>query len=71
MIWKKLSVADAMTPGLTAGMVTGSLIGFAGVLGLLALVDYLLIARLVRRGPTGLTLGAAAVDEPRSPALSY
>ncbi|MFI6598306.1 cytochrome ubiquinol oxidase subunit I [Nonomuraea sp. NPDC050536] len=70
MVWKKLSVADAMTPGLTPGMVMVSLVGFVGVLGLLAVVDYLLIARLVRRGPANLALGAAA-DEPRSPALSY
>ncbi|WP_214317251.1 cytochrome ubiquinol oxidase subunit I [Nonomuraea sediminis] len=67
MVWKKLSVADAMTPGLTPGMVTVSLVGFVGVLGLLAVVDYLLIARLVRRGPSNLSLGTA-VEEP---ALSY
>ncbi|MGP4104437.1 cytochrome ubiquinol oxidase subunit I [Nonomuraea sp. KM90] len=70
MIWEKLTVADAMSPGLTPGMVTASLIGFAAVLGLLAIVDYVLIARLIRRGPRALDLGAAA-DEPRTPALSY
>ncbi|TMR91753.1 cytochrome ubiquinol oxidase subunit I [Nonomuraea basaltis] len=70
MIWEKLTVADAMSPGLTSGMVTASLIGFVAVLGLLAVVDYVLIARVVRRGPRGLDLGAAA-GEPRTPAMSY
>jgi cytochrome d ubiquinol oxidase subunit I len=71
MIWGKLTVADAMSPGLTAGMVTVSLIGFAAVLGLLAVVDYVLIARVVRRGPRELDLGAPASGEPRTPALSF
>lgn len=70
MIWQKLTVADAMSPGLTSGMVTASLIGFAAVLGLLAIVDYVLIARVIKRGPSALDLGATA-DEPRTPALSY
>ncbi|QFY08618.1 cytochrome ubiquinol oxidase subunit I [Nonomuraea phyllanthi] len=72
MIWEKLTVADAMSPGLTSGMITGSLVGFAGVLGLLAVVDYVLIAKIIRRGPRDVALGAAVpADEPRSPALSY
>ncbi|MET7326586.1 cytochrome ubiquinol oxidase subunit I [Nonomuraea sp. NPDC005650] len=71
MIWEKLSVADAMSPGLTSGMVTASLVGFAGVLGLLAVVDYVLIAKIIRRGPRDLALGAAPAGESRSPALSY
>ncbi|SDJ78793.1 cytochrome ubiquinol oxidase subunit I [Nonomuraea jiangxiensis] len=72
MIWERLSVADAMSPGLTSGMITTSLVGFVAVLGLLAIVDYVLIARAIRRGPQRLALGAAAdADEPRSPALSY
>ncbi|MET8992528.1 cytochrome ubiquinol oxidase subunit I [Nonomuraea wenchangensis] len=70
MIWGKLTVADAMTPGLTAGMVTASLAGFAGVLGLLAVVDYVLIARAIRRGPREPDLGAGEPGETRAPALS-
>ncbi|GAA4533853.1 MULTISPECIES: cytochrome ubiquinol oxidase subunit I [Nonomuraea] len=70
MIWEKLTVADAMTPGLTTGMVTASLTGFVAVLGLLAVVDYVLIARVVRRGPRDLALGATATEQ-RSPALSH
>ncbi|MEU7742419.1 cytochrome ubiquinol oxidase subunit I [Nonomuraea sp. NPDC049158] len=66
MIWRKLTVADAMTPGLTPPMITGSLIAFVGVLVLLAIVDYVLIARVVRRGPRELDLGAV-----REPALTY
>jgi cytochrome d ubiquinol oxidase subunit I len=69
MIWEKLTVADAMSPRLTAGMVTASLVGFVAVLGMLAIVDYVLIARLIKRGPDDLDLGAAA--EQRSPALSH
>ncbi|MGV9600561.1 cytochrome ubiquinol oxidase subunit I [Streptosporangium sandarakinum] len=72
LINKRLTVADAMSPGLTPGMVTASLIGFAGVLGLLAVVDYLLIARAVRRGPSSVALGAPGPADPaeRAPALS-
>ncbi|MEV0383969.1 cytochrome ubiquinol oxidase subunit I [Nonomuraea sp. NPDC050643] len=70
MIWERLTVADAMSPGLTPGMVTASLIGFTAVLGLLAVVDYVLIARVVRRGPHALDLGATA-GEPRAAALTY
>ncbi|SEU19050.1 cytochrome ubiquinol oxidase subunit I [Nonomuraea wenchangensis] len=70
MVWGKLTVADAMTPGLTAGMVTASLAGFAGVLGLLAVVDYVLIARAIRRGPREPDLGAGVPGETRTPALS-
>ncbi|MFG1706113.1 cytochrome ubiquinol oxidase subunit I [Nonomuraea sp. M3C6] len=70
MIWERLSVADAMSPGLTSGMVTASLTGFVAVLGLLAVVDYVLIVRAVRRGPRDLALGATD-DETRTPALSY
>ncbi|MEU9834039.1 cytochrome ubiquinol oxidase subunit I [Streptosporangium sp. NPDC048047] len=72
LINKKLTVADAMSPGLTSGMVTASLIGFAGVLGLLAVADYLLIARAVRRGPSSVALGSPGPADPaeREPALS-
>ncbi|MFC4120242.1 cytochrome ubiquinol oxidase subunit I [Nonomuraea zeae] len=70
MIWERLSVADALSPGLTPGMITASCVGFVAVLGLLAVVDYVLIAKAIKRGPSGPALGAT-VDEPRSPALSY
>ncbi|MEV0623813.1 cytochrome ubiquinol oxidase subunit I [Nonomuraea sp. NPDC050404] len=70
MIWERLTVADAMSPGLTSGMVTASLIGFAAVLGLLAVADYVLIARVIRRGPRDLDLGATS-GEPHTPAMSY
>ncbi|RSN05094.1 cytochrome ubiquinol oxidase subunit I [Nonomuraea sp. WAC 01424] len=71
MVWHKLTVADALTPGLTSGMVTASLIGFAAVLGLLAVVDYVLIARVIRRGPYGLDLGASPAGAEPAPALSH
>ncbi|MEU6999004.1 cytochrome ubiquinol oxidase subunit I [Nonomuraea sp. NPDC046570] len=71
MIWERLSVADAMSPGLTPGMITMSLIGFTAVLGLLAVVDYLLIARAVRRGPAAPALGAHPDADTRAHALTY
>jgi cytochrome d ubiquinol oxidase subunit I len=71
LVYGRLRVADAMSPGLTKGMVTFSFAAFAGVLGLLALVDYLLIARVVRRGPAHVALGATDPLEPApSPALA-
>ncbi|WP_449061593.1 cytochrome ubiquinol oxidase subunit I [Planomonospora algeriensis] len=71
LVYGRLTVADAMSPGLTPAMITTSLVAFTGVLGLLAVVDYLLIARLVRRGPAAATLGAAPLPPPeRTPALS-
>ncbi|GII57183.1 cytochrome ubiquinol oxidase subunit I [Planotetraspora thailandica] len=66
LVYGRLSVADAMTPGLSKAAVTGSFAAFAGVLGLLALVDYLLIARAVRRGPGQVALGMP--DRPADPA---
>ncbi|WP_344747473.1 cytochrome ubiquinol oxidase subunit I, partial [Streptosporangium vulgare] len=73
MVNGKLTVADAMSPGLTSGMVTVSLVAFAGVLALLAVIDYVLIARTVRRGPAAVTLGADAPADPteRAHALSH
>ena len=62
-----------MSPGLTSGMITASLIGFAGVLGLLAVVDYVLIARTVTaraRPPPPRRATARRLPE-RAPALSY
>ncbi|MBG0817661.1 cytochrome ubiquinol oxidase subunit I [Planomonospora sp. ID82291] len=71
LVYGRLTVADAMSPGLTPAMITMSLAAFTGVLGLLAVVDYLLIARLVRRGPAAATLGAAPLPPPeRTPALT-
>ncbi|GII27911.1 cytochrome ubiquinol oxidase subunit I [Planotetraspora mira] len=66
LVYGKLSVADAMTPGLSRTAITGSFIGFAGLLGLLAIIDYLLIARAVRRGPEQVSLGMP--DRPAEPA---
>jgi cytochrome d ubiquinol oxidase subunit I len=65
LVYGKLSVADAMTPGLSKTAITGSFVGFAGVLGLLAIIDYLLIARAVRRGPEQVSLGMP--DRPADP----
>ncbi|GGK93068.1 cytochrome ubiquinol oxidase subunit I [Sphaerisporangium melleum] len=67
LVYGKLTVADAMSPGLTEGMVLLSLIAFAGVLALLAVVDILLIARAVHQGPKVDDLGAPGPAEP-SPA---
>ncbi|GII84948.1 cytochrome ubiquinol oxidase subunit I [Sphaerisporangium siamense] len=71
VVFGRLRVQDAMSPGLTPGMVTLSFAAFAGVLGMLAIVDYLLIARAVRRGPGQVALGAAEDGAPSpAPALA-
>ncbi|MFC6080574.1 cytochrome ubiquinol oxidase subunit I [Sphaerisporangium aureirubrum] len=71
VVYGELDVAHAMSPGLTYQNVLVSFVAFAGVLGLLALVDYLLIARAVRRGPGQVALGAPAPADPTpSPALA-
>ncbi|MFG1866046.1 cytochrome ubiquinol oxidase subunit I [Microbispora bryophytorum] len=71
MVYGKLSVADALTPGLTRADITASFAGFAGVLGLLALVDYVLIARAVRRGPGRVALGAADLPVTAEPVPAH
>ncbi|WP_169946148.1 cytochrome ubiquinol oxidase subunit I [Microbispora sp. H11081] len=71
LVYGKLSVADALTPGLTRADITASFVGFAGVLGLLALVDYVLIARAVRRGPGQVALGAADLPVAAEPAPAH
>ncbi|MGI5493193.1 cytochrome ubiquinol oxidase subunit I [Microtetraspora malaysiensis] len=58
IVYGRLTVKDAMSPGLTPGMITASFVAFTAVLGLLAVIDYVLIARTVRRGPAAATLGA-------------
>ncbi|GAB1817861.1 cytochrome ubiquinol oxidase subunit I [Herbidospora sp. RD11066] len=68
MIWDRLKVADAITPGLTGGQITLSFVGFAGVLSLLAVADYVLIVRIIRRGPHEVALGEHPAPEP---VLSY
>lgn len=65
MITGRLTVADALSPGLTPGMITGSLVAFVGVLGTLAVIDYVLVLRTIRRGPEHAVLGAA--EAPRTP----
>ncbi|MDH2429578.1 cytochrome ubiquinol oxidase subunit I [Sphaerisporangium sp. TRM90804] len=71
LVYGELSVADAMSPGLTPGMITFSFVAFVGVLGMLAVVDYLLIARAVRRGPGQVALGARGdADHAPAPALA-
>ncbi|WP_066361615.1 cytochrome ubiquinol oxidase subunit I [Herbidospora mongoliensis] len=64
MIWDRLKVADALTPGLTSGEITFSFIGFVGVLSLLAVADYVLIVRIIRRGPHEIALGERPAPEP-------
>ncbi|WP_182902480.1 cytochrome ubiquinol oxidase subunit I [Microbispora sp. H10830] len=71
LVYGKLSVADALTPGLTRADITASFAGFAGVLGLLALVDYVLIARAVRRGPGRVALGAADLPVTAEPVPAH
>ncbi|MDF5757048.1 cytochrome ubiquinol oxidase subunit I [Spongiactinospora sp. TRM90649] len=74
MINGRLRVEDAMSPGLTPGMIGMSFAAFAGLLLLLAVVDYVLIARTVLSGPAATFLGATAEPgspDRSSPALTY
>ncbi|MBO4275736.1 cytochrome ubiquinol oxidase subunit I [Microbispora triticiradicis] len=73
LVYGRLSVADALTPGLTPAAVTASFAAFAGVLALLAVVDWALIIRAVRRGPGEVALGAPghSADPSPAPAHSY
>ncbi|NAS20768.1 cytochrome ubiquinol oxidase subunit I [Herbidospora sp. NEAU-GS84] len=68
MIWERLKVADALTPGLTEAQITLSFAGFVGVLTLLAVADYLLISRIIRRGPDQIALGEKPAP---APALTF
>lgn len=71
IVYGRLPVAEALTPGLSRTEITVSFIGFAGVLGLLALVDYALIARAVRRGPGRVALGASGRPADPVPAHAF
>ncbi|RGA03749.1 cytochrome ubiquinol oxidase subunit I [Microbispora triticiradicis] len=71
LVYGKLSVADALTPGLTPAAITASFAAFAGVLGLLAVVDWALIIRAVRRGPGEVALGAPDHSADHSPAPAH
>jgi len=64
MVYGELTVADAVSPR-SAGSVLASLLIFGTVLLVLAGTDWWLIARLARRGPHDMALGADAdtVDE--------
>ncbi|TKK81084.1 cytochrome ubiquinol oxidase subunit I [Herbidospora galbida] len=64
MIWERLKVADAITPGLTGGQIILSFAGFVGVLTLLTVANYVLIVRIIRRGPHEIALG----ENPAAPA---
>ncbi|WP_067138307.1 cytochrome ubiquinol oxidase subunit I [Microtetraspora malaysiensis] len=72
IVYGRLTVKDAMSPGLTPGMITASFVAFTAVLGLLAVIDYVLIARTVRRGPAAATLGDPGRPDPAAsaPALT-
>ncbi|WP_182875298.1 cytochrome ubiquinol oxidase subunit I [Microbispora sp. H10670] len=71
LVYGKLSVADALTPALTPAAITASFAAFAGVLGLLAVVDWALIIRAVRRGPGEVALGAPDHSADHSPAPAH
>lgn len=61
-------VADGISPGLTSGEVLASLLGFAAVYGILAVVWLRLVRHLVRRP---LDQPRAAEEAAAEPALSY
>ena len=61
VIYGVLRTSDAAAP-LNAGAVTASLVIFALLFAFLAVTDWLLMARLARRGPRDLTLGASLAE---------
>ncbi|WP_433351546.1 cytochrome ubiquinol oxidase subunit I [Microtetraspora malaysiensis] len=73
IVYGRLTVKDAMSPGLTPGMITASFVAFTAMLGLLAVIDYVLIVRTVRRGPAAATLGAPGQPDSAAsaPALTF
>ncbi|GAA3217521.1 cytochrome ubiquinol oxidase subunit I [Dactylosporangium siamense] len=62
-------VADGISPGLTSGEVLASLLGFAAVYGVLAVVWLRLVRHLVRRPLDPLPAGEQPADA--EPAMSY
>ena len=61
VIYGVLRTTDAATP-LSTGTVAASLTVFSLLIGFLMLTDWLLMARLARRGPRDLTLGASLAE---------
>ncbi|WP_017626160.1 cytochrome ubiquinol oxidase subunit I [Nocardiopsis chromatogenes] len=58
LVYGELTVTDAASP-VPAAAVAASLVLFVGLLGALAVTDWVVIARLAHRGPEGVRLGAA------------
>ncbi|WP_433336466.1 cytochrome ubiquinol oxidase subunit I [Spirillospora sp. CA-294931] len=58
LVYGQLKVEDAASPGIGTGTILVSFILFTTVFAVLAVVDYLLIARVARSGPDGVMLGS-------------
>lgn len=67
-----LTVAEGISPGVSAGAVLVSLVLFSVVLGVLAATNVVLIYRVAARGPERVLLGAPPVDveEPEAPSVA-
>ncbi|OLT20879.1 cytochrome BD oxidase subunit I [Actinomadura sp. CNU-125] len=63
LVYGELRVEDAISPVSTAAVLT-SFVAFTLVFAVLAVIDYLLIARVARAGPDAAVLGAAAAAAP-------
>jgi cytochrome bd ubiquinol oxidase subunit I len=63
-IYHLLSTQQALTPSLTKGELNVSLVAFVVIVATLLTLDWILLARIARRGPTdGSDLWAASVEE--------
>lgn len=71
IVYGQLKTSAAVSP-VSAGTVLTSLILFTVVFLALAVVDYVLIARIVRRGPDGVVLGSSfGAVEPGPPSADH
>ncbi|MEU2339378.1 cytochrome ubiquinol oxidase subunit I [Streptomyces sp. NPDC013172] len=69
-VYGLLSTEEALTPSLTVSQLTFSLAVFVTVVAVLLVLDWFLLARVARRGPTedtGLWTGSMADDLPSDP----
>ncbi|MDP4503512.1 cytochrome ubiquinol oxidase subunit I [Nonomuraea turcica] len=57
-VYEILKTEDAISPGLTSGVLLTSLIVFTLVVGALAVTDWRLLAKFARRGPDAAQLGS-------------
>jgi cytochrome d ubiquinol oxidase subunit I len=61
-VYGLLKTEDAMSPGLTSGMVLFSLIGFALIYTALMVVDVFLLAKFAKAGPASAEAESVTIE---------